>query len=87
MMYLDTPPRLIGTEVFSAMPDGFRRKGQRTDWADANRPGQPTDCFIEGPSLALRDGIDDRHDPGRRSGRVIITSVTGQDSNLGSKLT
>jgi gluconolactonase len=51
MMYLDTPPRLIGTEVFSAMPDEFRRKGVRTDWADANRPGQPTDCFIEGPSF------------------------------------
>src|SRR5580698_3536287 len=49
MMYLDAPPRLIGTEVFSAMPDRFRRKGARTDWADANRPGQPTDCFIEGP--------------------------------------
>ena len=49
MMYLDVPPRLIGTEVFSAMPDQFRRKGTRTDWADANRPGQPTDCFIEGP--------------------------------------
>ena len=49
MMYLDVPPRLIGTEVFSAMPDQFRRKGTRTDWADGNRPGQPTDCFIEGP--------------------------------------
>ena len=23
----------------------------RTEWADANRPGQPTDCFIEGPSF------------------------------------
>jgi gluconolactonase len=51
MMYLEVPPRLIGTEVFSAMPDAFRRKGVRTDWADANRPGQPTDCFIEGPSF------------------------------------
>jgi gluconolactonase len=51
MMYLDAPPRLIGTTVFSAMPDAFRRKGVRTDWADANRPGQPTDCFIEGPSF------------------------------------
>src|SRR3979411_2285968 len=44
-------PRLIGTEVFSSMPDDYRRKGVRTDWADANRPGQPTDCFIEGPSF------------------------------------
>ena len=51
MMYLETPPRLIETKVFSAMPDDFRRKGVRTDWADANRPGQPTDCFIEGPSF------------------------------------
>src|SRR3954465_3621543 len=51
MMYLDAPPRLIDTKVFSAMPDKFRRKGVRTDWADANRPGQPTDCFIEGPSF------------------------------------
>jgi gluconolactonase len=51
MMYLDAPPRLIRTEIFSVMPDVFRRKGVRTDWADANRPGMPTDCFIEGPSF------------------------------------
>jgi gluconolactonase len=51
MMYLDTSPRLIQAEMFSAMPDHFRRKGISTEWADANRPGQPTDCFIEGPSF------------------------------------
>jgi gluconolactonase len=51
MMYLHVPPRLIETTAFSAMPDHFRRKGVRTDWADANRPGQPTECFIEGPSF------------------------------------
>ena len=45
------PAGLIGHEIFSAMPDAFRRKGVRTEWADANRPGQPTDCFIEGPCL------------------------------------
>ena len=50
MHYLETPPRLIETKVFSAMPSEFRRN-VRTDWADANRPGQPTDCFIEGPSF------------------------------------
>ena len=50
MMYLETPPRLIPTEIFSAMPKEFRRN-VRTDWADANRPGAPTDCFIEGPSF------------------------------------
>jgi len=51
MMYLDTPPKLIHAELFSAMPDNFRRKGVRTDWADANKPGQIADCFIEGPAF------------------------------------
>jgi gluconolactonase len=50
MMYLEAPPRLIETQIFTAMPDEFRRK-VRTDWADANRPGALTDCFIEGPSF------------------------------------
>src|SRR5258707_8116546 len=49
-MYLETPPRLIETKIFSEVPAEFRRK-VRTDWADANRPGAPTDCFIEGPSF------------------------------------
>jgi len=51
MLYLETPPRLIETKIFSSMPDQLRRKGVRTEWADANRPGHPTDCFIEGPSF------------------------------------
>ena len=51
MHYLETPPKLIETSIFSAMPDSFRRKGVRTEWADANRPGHPADCFIEGPSF------------------------------------
>src|ERR1700742_2163720 len=55
MMFLETPPKLIETTIFSAMPDNFRRKGVATEWADANRPGAPTDCFIEGPSFD-RDG-------------------------------
>ena len=51
MLYLETPPKLIETRVFSAMPENFRRKGVRSEWADANRPGHPADCFIEGPSF------------------------------------
>ncbi len=51
MMYLDSPPKLIQAELFSAMPENFRRKGVRTDWADANKPGQTADCFIEGPAF------------------------------------
>src|ERR1700754_5100160 len=49
-MYLETPPRLIETQIFSAMPETFRRN-VASEWADANRPGAPTDCFIEGPSF------------------------------------
>lgn len=57
MMYLDNPPRVIETKVFSTMPDRFRRKGERTAWADANRRGQPVDCFIEGPSFDARGNL------------------------------
>jgi hypothetical protein len=39
----DAPLWLIDTEVVSAMPDWFRRKGTRTGRFDANRPGWPAD--------------------------------------------
>ncbi|MBV9529992.1 MAG: SMP-30/gluconolactonase/LRE family protein, partial [Bradyrhizobium sp.] len=49
MLYLEAPPRLLETKVFSSMPDKFRRESVATEWAHANRPGLATDCFIEGP--------------------------------------
>jgi gluconolactonase len=42
-------PRVRETEVFTRLPDRFRRTGVRSAWADANRGGQPTDSFLEGP--------------------------------------
>jgi len=61
MRYLETPPRLIETHVFSTMPVAFRRKGVATSWADANRPGQETDkdpdSFIEGPSFGAEGNL------------------------------
>ena len=48
-MFLLQPPEVRETEVFTRMPDRFRRTGARSDWADANRGGQPTDSFLEGP--------------------------------------
>lgn len=51
MMYLDKPPQLVETRVFSSMPAEFRRPGVSSNWADANRGGHPVDCFIEGPSF------------------------------------
>lgn len=49
-MYIFQPPVRIRTEVHFRVPDSFRKK-QRTEWSDANRLGEPVDCFIEGPSF------------------------------------
>ena len=48
-MFLLQAPEVRDTELFSRMPERFRRTGERSDWADANRGGQPTDSFLEGP--------------------------------------
>lgn len=48
-MLLFHPPEVRDAEVFTRMPERLRRTGVRSDWADANRAGQPTDSFLEGP--------------------------------------
>lgn len=48
-MLLLQPPQVRQTEVFTRLPERFRRTGVRSSWADANRGGQPTDSFLEGP--------------------------------------
>lgn len=48
-MYLLHPPTVCDTAVVTRMPERFRRTGVRSAWADANRSGQPTDSFLEGP--------------------------------------
>ncbi len=50
-MYLEKPPRVIETRVFSRMLEKFRRKRERTAWADANKAGEPAECFLEGPAF------------------------------------
>ncbi|SCK26816.1 gluconolactonase [Variovorax sp. HW608] len=47
-MFLIQPPHVRELNLFSAMPDHFRRP-DRSAWADANRGGAPTDSFLEGP--------------------------------------
>ena len=42
-------PTIRDAEVFSRLPQGLRRTGVRSAWADANRGGAPTDSFLEGP--------------------------------------
>lgn len=48
-MFLLQAPEVRETEVFTRLPGRYRRTGVRSDWADANRAGQPTDSFLEGP--------------------------------------
>ncbi|NDY93608.1 SMP-30/gluconolactonase/LRE family protein [Ideonella livida] len=48
-MFLLNAPQVRDTEVFTRLPERFRRTGVRSDWADANRGGAPTDSFLEGP--------------------------------------
>ena len=40
----------IACTVFSRVPDKYRWM-VKTAWADANRGGDPVDCFLEGPSF------------------------------------
>ena len=48
-MVLLQPAQVRETEVFTRLPDRFRRRDVRSSWADANRGGQATDSFLEGP--------------------------------------
>ncbi|HVL75209.1 MAG TPA: SMP-30/gluconolactonase/LRE family protein [Noviherbaspirillum sp.] len=48
-MFFLHPPKLREAEVFTTMPDRFRKKGVSTIWADANRGGAQIDSFLEGP--------------------------------------
>src|SRR5262245_30196128 len=47
-MWLLQAPQVRELEVFTAMPEAFRRR-ERSAWADANRGGAPADSFLEGP--------------------------------------
>lgn len=48
-MLLLQPPDVRDLDVFTRMPEHWRRTGQRSAWADANRGGAPVDSFLEGP--------------------------------------
>lgn len=48
-MFLSTTPSTIVADIYTSMPEKFRKTGVRSDWADANRGGFAVDSFIEGP--------------------------------------
>lgn len=48
-MFVLKPPTLRPLELFSSMPERFRRTGVRSLWADVNQGGRRADSFLEGP--------------------------------------
>jgi gluconolactonase len=45
-----TAPAIIEARVLTRLPGRFRRP-ERSDWGDANKPGQIVDSFLEGPAF------------------------------------
>ena len=48
-MFLLQAPEVRALEVFTSMPERWRKTGVKSAWADANRGGAPVDSFLEGP--------------------------------------
>jgi gluconolactonase len=57
------------------MPDRFRRTGVRSAWAEANRAGQPTDSFLEGPVF---DGAGNLYVTDIPFGRIFRIDARGE---------
>ena len=74
-MFLLQAPQVRDTEVFTRMPDRLRRTGVRSGWADANRGGQPTDSFLEGPVF---DGAGNLYVTDIPFGRIFRIDPQGQ---------
>ena len=48
-MFLLKSPAVRPLELFSSMPEKYRRTGVRSLWADVNQGGRLADSFLEGP--------------------------------------
>lgn len=73
-MYFLQPPVVRDAEVFTSMPERYRRTGERSLWADANRGGAPVDSFLEGP---LFDDDDNLYVTDIPFGRIFRISPAG----------
>ncbi len=68
------PPPTLETEIFSRMPDRFR-KPRKTRWADVNRSGMAIDSFLEGPCF---DGHGNLYVTDIPFGRIFRVSPEGE---------
>ncbi|MFJ4346591.1 SMP-30/gluconolactonase/LRE family protein [Pseudomonas sp. NPDC089401] len=73
-MSLYAPPQDLPTEVFSRMPERFWRDGD-SDWVRANKPGQRTRCFLEGPAFDRAGNLYVTDIP---YGRIFCISPAGE---------
>lgn len=74
-MFVLQPPQVRQAEVHTRLPERFRRTGVRSAWADANRGGQPTDSFLEGPVF---DGQGNLYVTDIPFGRVFRVDARGE---------
>jgi gluconolactonase len=74
-MGLYPAPREIATEVFTELPPEFRAGDRKSDWVDANKPGQRVDSFLEGPSFDRAGNLYVTDIP---HGRIFHISPAGQ---------
>ncbi len=73
-MFLPHPPALRDAEVFTRLPDTFRRPDRRSSWGEANRPGHVTDSFLEGPVFDAAGNLYVTDIP---FGRIFRVDATG----------
>lgn len=75
MYFLGSSPIKKTTTIWSRLPESFRTQGIRTPWADANKLGQTTDSFLEGPVFDAGGNLYVTDIP---FGRVFRIDPTGQ---------
>lgn len=74
-MYFLRTPTVRTLEVFTSMPDKYRRTGVRSTWADVNQGGRLADSFLEGPVF---DGSGNLYVTDIPFGRVFCIDPQGQ---------
>jgi hypothetical protein len=73
-LFLLQAPQVLELETFTTMPDRFRRR-EPSAWASANRGGQPTDSFLEGPVF---DGDGNLYVSDIPFGRIFRIDAAGE---------
>ncbi len=74
-MYFRTLPKETQLEVFTTLPERFRKLNVRSDWADANKAGNCIESFLEGPVFDRAGNLYVTDIP---YGRIFRISASGE---------